>query len=80
VKYLFKIIGCAASIMFISPQMTVVMMLVMPSIVVVGTVFGSVLRKFSREAQIQVQLYSYFTNQYLKELLMILDCPVNLCV
>jgi hypothetical protein len=44
--------------MFISPQMTVVMMLVMPSIVVVGTVFGSVLRKFSREAQIQVRYNS----------------------
>ncbi|CAB3387083.1 Hypothetical predicted protein [Cloeon dipterum] len=49
-----QIVGCAASIMFISPQMTVGMLLVMPSIVVVGTIFGSVLRKFSREAQIQI--------------------------
>lgn len=34
--------------------MTAAMLLVMPSIVVAGTVIGSVLRKFSREAQAQV--------------------------
>ncbi|XP_059485327.1 mitochondrial potassium channel ATP-binding subunit [Neocloeon triangulifer] len=49
-----QIVGCAASIVMISPEMTVGMLLVMPSIVVIGTLFGSFLRKFSREAQIQI--------------------------
>lgn len=50
-----QIIGCSVSLVVISPQMTFVTLLCIPTIIVVGTVFGSLLRKISRKAQAQVE-------------------------
>ncbi|KAG8232429.1 hypothetical protein J437_LFUL012860 [Ladona fulva] len=48
-----QIAGCGISLYLISPQMAGGMMVVIPSIIVVGTLIGSLLRKLSREAQMQ---------------------------
>ncbi|XP_018566195.1 ATP-binding cassette sub-family B member 8, mitochondrial [Anoplophora glabripennis] len=50
-----QIVGCSASLLMISPQMTFVSLLCIPSIIFVGTVFGSLLRVISRRAQAQVE-------------------------
>ena len=47
-------VGCLASLYIISPQMTGAVAIVLPAIIVVGTGFGSILRKWSRTAQEQV--------------------------
>lgn len=49
-----QILGCAASLVIISPQMTFVTLFCIPSVVAVGAMFGSVLRSTSRTAQAQV--------------------------
>lgn len=49
-----QIVGCAASLVFISPHMTLVTLLCIPTIVAVGSVFGTFLRIISRKAQSQV--------------------------
>ncbi|KAK7862914.1 hypothetical protein R5R35_002461 [Gryllus longicercus] len=46
--------GCVISLFVISPQMAGGMLLVLPSVIVVGTVVGSFLRRLSRAAQAQV--------------------------
>lgn len=51
-----QIIGCSISLVLISPQMTVLTLLCVPSIIVVGTLFGAALRKTSRRAQAQVSI------------------------
>ncbi|KDR20884.1 ATP-binding cassette sub-family B member 8, mitochondrial isoform X1 [Zootermopsis nevadensis] len=48
-----QIIGCGASLFLISPQMTWTMLLIVPTVIVTGTVLGSMLRKLSRDAQAQ---------------------------
>lgn len=48
-----QIIGCSVSLVIISPQMTFVTLLCVPTVVAVGTIFGAVLRKISRLAQAQ---------------------------
>ncbi|XP_045476710.1 mitochondrial potassium channel ATP-binding subunit isoform X1 [Harmonia axyridis] len=48
-----QIIGCSASLVMISPQMTLITLLCVPSIVVVGTIFGKLLRNISIRAQVQ---------------------------
>ena len=48
--------GCLVSLYIISPQMTGGVAIVLPSIILVGTLFGSVLRKWSRNAQEQVAI------------------------
>lgn len=50
-----QIIGCSVSLVIISPQMTFVTLLCIPTIIIVGTVFGSLLRRISRKAQAQVE-------------------------
>lgn len=49
-----QIIGCSISLVLISPHMTFITLLCIPSVIAVGTLFGSILRKTSREAQAQV--------------------------
>ncbi|KAK9728533.1 ABC transporter [Popillia japonica] len=50
-----QIIGCSVSLVLISPQMTVFTLLCVPSVIVVGTIFGALLRKTSRRAQAQIE-------------------------
>lgn len=54
-----QIVGSSISLVLISPQMTLVTLLCVPTVIAVGTVFGSYLRKTSRQAQSQV-LSSFF--------------------
>lgn len=50
-----QILGCSVSLFMISPHMTFVTLLCIPTIVAVGTVFGAMLRKTSRRAQSQME-------------------------
>ncbi|XP_070200308.1 mitochondrial potassium channel ATP-binding subunit-like [Littorina saxatilis] len=47
-------IGCVTSLLLISPKLSSVMLLIIPLVIAGGTILGSMLRKFSREAQDQV--------------------------
>lgn len=49
-------IGCVVSVYLISPQMTAAVAMALPVIVVTGSLFGSVLRTWSRNAQEQVAI------------------------
>ena len=49
-------LGCLVSLYLISPQMTGAVAIVLPTVIVVGTMFGSVLRKWSRDAQEKVAI------------------------
>lgn len=48
-----QIVGCTVSLVVISPQMTLVTLLCVPTIIGIGTVVGSILRLISLRAQIQ---------------------------
>uniref|UniRef100_A0A1B6CLY8 Mitochondrial potassium channel ATP-binding subunit n=1 Tax=Clastoptera arizonana TaxID=38151 RepID=A0A1B6CLY8_9HEMI len=48
-----QILGCAVSLYFISPAMTAAMLVVVPSVILSGTLIGSLLRIMSRKAQLQ---------------------------
>ncbi|KAK9892136.1 hypothetical protein WA026_018335 [Henosepilachna vigintioctopunctata] len=48
-----QILGCSASLVMISPQMTLITLLCIPTVVGVGTIFGAVLRGVSIRAQVQ---------------------------
>ncbi|XP_069672760.1 mitochondrial potassium channel ATP-binding subunit isoform X1 [Periplaneta americana] len=48
-----QIAGCGMSLFLISPQMTWTMLLIVPTVIITGTVIGSLLRKLSRDAQAQ---------------------------
>ncbi|VEN52920.1 unnamed protein product, partial [Callosobruchus maculatus] len=48
-----QILGCSVSLVMISPEMTFVTLLCVPSVIAVGTIFGSLLRVTSRKAQAQ---------------------------
>lgn len=61
-----QIIGCAASLLVISPQMTLVTLFCVPTVIAVGTMFGALLRATSRAAQAQVKLYCVFFVSYYK--------------
>lgn len=50
-----QIVGCAISLVLISPHMTFVTMLCVPTIIAVGTGLGSLLRNTSRKAQAQIE-------------------------
>ncbi|XP_072391053.1 mitochondrial potassium channel ATP-binding subunit isoform X2 [Diabrotica undecimpunctata] len=50
-----QIVGCSVSLIMISPQMTFISLLCIPSVIAVGTIFGSLLRSVSRRAQAQVE-------------------------
>lgn len=49
-----QIAGCVVSVMLISPELTTVMVLSMPTIILIGTFLGRSLRKLSIKAQNQV--------------------------
>lgn len=57
-----QIIGCSASLVMISPQMTLITLLCVPSVVALGSIFGTLLRGISIRAQIQV-ICQYFLIQ-----------------
>ncbi|PNF13674.1 ATP-binding cassette sub-family B member 8, mitochondrial [Cryptotermes secundus] len=52
-RSIMQIIGCGTSLFLISPQMTLTMLLIVPTVIVTGTLLGSLLRKLSRDAQAQ---------------------------
>jgi ATP-binding cassette subfamily B (MDR/TAP) protein 8 len=54
ILHFLQIIGCGTSLFLISPQMTWMMLLIVPTVIVTGTLLGSLLRKLSRDAQAQV--------------------------
>ncbi|KAK2568414.1 Mitochondrial potassium channel ATP-binding subunit, partial [Acropora cervicornis] len=47
-------IGCVVSLYVISPKLTAMMVVVLPVIIIGGTLFGSMLRRLSKAAQAQV--------------------------
>lgn len=49
-----QIVGCVISITMISPQLTGIMVICVPTVIIVGTLLGSSLRKLSRDAQNQM--------------------------
>ncbi len=51
-----QVLGCTCSLFIISPQMTLVMGVALPAMIAVGTVLGSVLRRWSRQSQEQVAI------------------------
>ncbi|CAG2058581.1 unnamed protein product, partial [Timema podura] len=48
-----SVCGCAVSLFFISPEMAAAMLMLVPTVVLSGTLIGSLLRRLSREAQDQ---------------------------
>lgn len=53
-RSLTQIVGCVISVIIISPQLTGVMVLCMPTVIFVGSLIGRSLRKLSGEAQEQI--------------------------
>jgi len=53
------LIGGVYALYNISPEMTAAVAIILPSVIVVGTYFGSVLRKLSKQAQEQVITSKY---------------------
>lgn len=51
---IFQVIGSAGSLLVISPLLTGLTLLCIPSVVIGGSFIGSLLRKLSRESQAQV--------------------------
>ncbi|KAL1129860.1 hypothetical protein AAG570_012804 [Ranatra chinensis] len=52
-RSLTQITGSVISLFIISPRMTCAMLIVVPSVIVVGTMLGSLLRSLSQRAQVQ---------------------------
>lgn len=50
-----QVIGCGVALYLISPKMTGLMLIVVPTIIGTGTFLGSILRKMSKAAQAQVK-------------------------
>ncbi|KAG6458871.1 mitochondrial potassium channel ATP-binding subunit [Manduca sexta] len=50
-----QVVGSAVSLLVISPHLTGLTMICIPSVVIGGTFIGSLLRKLSREAQAQIE-------------------------
>lgn len=53
-RSLTQTVGCIVSLYLISPKLTTLMIIVVPSVIITGTLIGSILRKMSREAQAQI--------------------------
>nr|APD26531.1 ATP-binding cassette transporter subfamily B member 8 protein [Brachionus koreanus] len=49
-----QIIGCCVSLYMISPKLTLITGLIVPTAIAFGSFFGSILRKYSRKAQAQI--------------------------
>ncbi len=54
-RSLTQTVGCGIVLYSISPRLTLAMLVVIPSIISVGTLLGSMLRKLSKKAQAQVK-------------------------
>ncbi|KAL4703100.1 hypothetical protein ACJJTC_018137 [Scirpophaga incertulas] len=54
-RALTQVVGSAVSLLIISPHLTGLTMVCVPSVVIGGTFIGSLLRKLSREAQAQIE-------------------------
>ncbi|XP_034952515.1 mitochondrial potassium channel ATP-binding subunit [Chelonus insularis] len=53
-RSLTQIVGCVISVIIISPQLTGVMILCLPTVIFIGTLIGRNLRNLSNEAQSQI--------------------------
>ncbi|CAF0785116.1 unnamed protein product [Brachionus calyciflorus] len=53
-KAFTQIIGCCVSLYMISPKLTLITSIVLPTAIAIGSFFGSILRKFSKKAQAQI--------------------------
>jgi len=51
-----QVVGCAGSLLLISPYMTVSMGVALPAMIAVGTILGQILRRWSRQSQEQVAI------------------------
>ena len=49
-----QIIGCSVSLYLISPKLTLITSLVVPTAIAIGSFFGSILRVYSKKAQAQI--------------------------
>lgn len=49
-----QIVGCCVSLYMISPKLTLITGMVVPTAILIGSLFASILRRFSREAQAQI--------------------------
>lgn len=58
-----QIVGCSVSLLMISPQMTFVTLLCIPSVIAIGSIFGSILRATSRKAQAQTEKTTSVANE-----------------
>lgn len=54
VKSVTQTVGCVFMLYLVSPQLTSVMLILVPGVVLFGTFLGSLLRRLSRNAQEQV--------------------------
>lgn len=60
-------VGCVVALYAISPSMTGMMIIVIPAVIVTGTVVGSVLRVLSRKAQAQVMNQAFCEMRVMNE-------------
>jgi len=51
---IIQLIGGVYALYSTSPEMTMAVAIILPTVIVIGTFFGSILRKLSRQAQEQV--------------------------
>ena len=58
-----QIVGCVVSLYMISPQMTGVVATCLPVMIATGSVLGAVLRRWSRQAQEQVEKGTAYANE-----------------
>lgn len=49
-----QVVGCLVSLLVMSPKLTIIMAVVVPSIIGAGSLIGSILRSLARKAQAQV--------------------------
>lgn len=64
-----QVAGCLVSLSMLSPRLTLLLMVATPTLMGVGTLMGSALRKLSRQCQEQVPAF----------LPVLLTCPISLC-
>lgn len=64
-KAFTQILGCCVSLYMISPKLTLISSIVLPTAVLIGSFFGAILRKYSKQAQAQVDKYSKFKFSFL---------------
>jgi ATP-binding cassette subfamily B (MDR/TAP) protein 8 len=53
-KSVTQILGCCVSLWLISPKLTIINSIIIPAAIGFGSFFGSILRKFSKQAQNQI--------------------------